>query len=177
MACGTRGKTVYEIFARRSRSRTGGAMAGGHRMTDTPFRERTARTLLRDARRIAIVGAKDKAGQPVDRIGRYLLAHGFTVLPVHPVRRQVWGLPTFRTLADLPGPVDIINLFRASEACLEHAQETLALPWRPRCFWMQEGIRNEAARRLLEPEGILVVEDACIMVEHQLINSPLQPLL
>ena len=45
-------------------------MAGGHRMTDTPFRERTARTLLRDARRIAIVGAKDKAGQPVDRIGR-----------------------------------------------------------------------------------------------------------
>lgn len=146
-------------------------------MKESLFAAGAPRALLQSARRIAIVGAKDKPGQPVDRIGRYLLAHGFTVVPVHPVRRNVWGLPTFKCLADIPEPVDIINLFRASDACLEHAHETLALPWRPRCFWMQEGIRNEAARQLLEPEGILVVEDACIMVEHQLINSPLQPLL
>ena len=66
---------------------------------------------------------------------------------------------------------DIINLFRAPEACPAHARETLALPWKPRCFWMQEGIRSAEARALLEPAGILVVEDACIMVEHNLIRG------
>lgn len=127
--------------------------------------------LLRTAQSIAIVGAKDKATQPVDRVGRYLLDQGFTIYPVHPVRRTVWGLPAWPSLADLPQPVDIINLFRASEACPMHARETLALPWRPRCFWMQEGIRSAEARALLEPAGILVVEDACIMVEHNLIRG------
>ena len=125
--------------------------------------------LLRTAGSIALVGAKDKAGQPVDRVGRYLLEQGFTVYPVHPVRRTVWGLSAYPSLAELPQPVDIITLFRAPEACPAHARETLALPWRPRCFWMQEGLRSEAARALLEPAGILVVEDACIMVEHNLI--------
>lgn len=128
--------------------------------------------LLRTAGSIAIVGAKDKPGQPVDRVGRYLLEHGFIVYPVHPVRRSVWGLDVFPSLADLPQPVDIINLFRASDACPRHARETLALPWRPRCFWMQEGIFSAEARALLEPEGVLVVENACIMVEHQLLDGP-----
>lgn len=127
--------------------------------------------LLRTAGSIAIVGAKDKAGHPVDRVGRYLLEQGFTVRPVHPVRRTVWGLPAWPSLADLSQPVDIINLFRAPEACPAHARETLALPWKPRCFWMQEGIRSAEARALLEPAGILVVEDACIMVEHNLIRG------
>lgn len=133
---------------------------------------RVVPALLRTARDIAIVGAKDKAGHPVDRVGRYLLEQGFTVFPVHPVRRRVWGLDVFPSLADLPHPVDIINLFRASDACLGHARETLALPWRPRCFWMQEGIFSAEARALLEPEGVLVVENACIMVEHQLLDGP-----
>ena len=63
-------------------------------------------------------------------------------------------------------PVDIIDLFRAPQYCPAHAQEVLALPWKPLCFWMQEGIRSAEARALLEPEQILVVEDLCLMVEH-----------
>ena len=92
------------------------------------------RDVLQRSRSIAIVGAKDKAGQPVDRVGRYLLDKGYTIFPVHPVRKTVWGLT--------------------------------ALPWKPLCFWMQEGIRSAEARALLEPEQILVVEDLCLMVEH-----------
>ena len=98
------------------------------------------RDVLQRSRSIAIVGAKDKAGQPVDRGGRYLLDKGYTIFPVHP--------------------------FRAPQYCPAHAQEVLALPWKPLCFWMQEGIRSAEARALLEPEQILVVEDLCLMVEH-----------
>lgn len=124
------------------------------------------RSLLQDAKSIAILGAKDKAGQPVDRVGRYLLDQGYTVYPVHPVRRAVWGLEAFPTLAALPAPVDIIDLFRAPQYCPEHAREVLLLPWRPRVFWMQSGIRSPEARELLRAVNLMVVEDACLMVEH-----------
>ena len=100
---------------------------------------------------------------------------GYTIFPVHPVRKTVWGLTAYPDLASLPRPVDIIDLFRAPRYCPAHAQEVLALPWKPRCFWMQEGIRSTEARALLEPEHILVVEDLCIMVEHtRLLPSPKQ---
>lgn len=127
----------------------------------------TVRQLLRDARSIAIVGAKDKSGQPVDGVGRYLLNAGYTVYPVHPVRASVWGLPAFKSLADLPEPVDIINLFRAADACPAHAREVLALPWKPQCFWMQQGIRSREAGECMASIGVRVVEDACIMVDHR----------
>ena len=99
-------------------------------------------------------------------MGRYLLDKGYTIFPVHPVRKTVWGLTAYPDLASLPQPVDIIDLFRAPQYCPAHAQEVLALPWKPLCFWMQEGIRSAEARALLEPEQILVVEDLCLMVEH-----------
>lgn len=124
------------------------------------------RDVLQRSRSIAIVGAKDKAGQPVDKVGRYLLDKGYTVFPVHPVRKTAWGLTAYPDLASLPQPVDIIDLFRAPQYCPAHAQEVLTLPWKPLCFWMQEGIRSAEARALLEPEQILVVEDLCLMVEH-----------
>lgn len=127
----------------------------------------TLRRVLQDARRIAIVGAKDKAGQPVDDVGRYLLAAGYDIYPVHPVRATVWGLPAYKTLANLPQCVDIINLFRAPEYCPAHAREVLALPWKPLCFWMQSGIRSAEAGELMAQVGVRVVEDACIAVEHR----------
>ena len=116
---------------------------------------------------VAVVGAKDKPGSPVDRVGRYLIEKGFTVYPVHPVRKDVWGLPTFARLIDIPQPVDIVNLFRASEHCSAHAQETLELAGTPKIFWMQSGIFSFEARTILSGSPILVVEDLCLMVEHR----------
>lgn len=126
----------------------------------------TLRSLLQSTRSIAVVGAKDKAGQDVDRVGRYLMAAGYTVYPVHPVRRNVWDLPTFASLADLP-PVDMVNLFRAPQHCVEHAREILQLPWKPRIFWMQQGIRSPEAGQLMHQAGIQVIEDRCVMVDHR----------
>lgn len=125
-----------------------------------------AREIFRDARTIAIVGAKDVPGQPVDRVGRYLIGAGFTVLPVHPVRKEVWGLPAYASLDLVPGRVDIVNLFRAPQFCPDHARETLAMAPLPAVFWMQLGITSPEASALLAGSGIRVVDDACIMVEH-----------
>ena len=134
--------------------------------------DRLMRAVLGESRSIAIIGAKDKPGQAVDRVGRYLLEQGYRVVPVHPVRKTVWGLPAFATIAELPEPVDIINLFRAPEYCPGHAQEVLALGWKPKVFWMQLGIRSPEARQVLAETGITVVEDSCIMVEHARLLRP-----
>ncbi|MCR5256978.1 MAG: CoA-binding protein [Desulfovibrio sp.] len=124
------------------------------------------RVLFERVRSIAIVGAKDVAGQPVDRVGRYLIREGFEVFPIHPKRTGVWGLDICRNLLALPKAVDMVVLFRAGLLCPSHAGEVLRMAVKPVCFWMQEGIRSEDARKMLEPAGVMVVEDACVMVEH-----------
>ncbi|WP_243364258.1 CoA-binding protein [Fundidesulfovibrio terrae] len=125
------------------------------------------RVALTGCASVAIVGAKDKPGSAVDRVGRYLIDNGFTVYPVHPVRKGVWGLQTYANLAELPNPVDIVNLFRAAEHCPEHARETLALSVLPKIFWMQLGIFSFEARSILAQSPIMVIEDLCLMVEHR----------
>lgn len=124
------------------------------------------RVLFERVHSIAIVGAKDIAGQPVDRVGRYLIREGFEVFPIHPKRTGVWRLVTYRNLVALPKAVDMVVLFRASQLCFSHAVEVLRLAVKPVCFWMQEGISSKDSRALLEPAGITVVENACVMVEH-----------
>ncbi len=125
------------------------------------------RALLQNVHKIAIVGAKDSPGQPVDNVGRYLIKAGFEIFPVHPVRQNIWGLPTYKSIGDLPEPVDLVDLFRAAEYCPGHAREVLALKQRPRVFWMQLGITSPEAAKMLEAEGITVIQDACLMVEHR----------
>ncbi|SDB30401.1 hypothetical protein SAMN05660653_01474 [Desulfonatronum thiosulfatophilum] len=122
---------------------------------------------LAQVKTIAVVGAKDVPGRPVDRVGRYLIGRGFKIFPVHPVRRDVWGLPTYARLIDIPEPIDLVDVFRAPQFCAEHAREVLELNPLPAIFWMQSGISNAEARTLLQAAGVFVVEDLCLMIEHQ----------
>lgn len=125
------------------------------------------RSVLSGCSSVAIVGAKDKPGSAVDSVGRYLINQGFSVYPVHPARQGVWGLTTYAALADIPKPVDIVCLFRASQYCADHARETLALPAPPKIFWMQSGITSLEAGAVLSGTATLVVEDLCLMIEHR----------
>jgi hypothetical protein len=125
------------------------------------------KALLAKVKTIAVLGANDSPGRPVDMVGRYLLSAGFTVLPVHPKRSSVWGLPAFPRLGDLPCPADLVDLFRAADYCPAHAREVLDLSWRPAGFWMQSGIVSPEARGILADSGVAVVEDRCLMVEHR----------
>lgn len=128
--------------------------------------ESDIRQLFEQARTIAILGAKDKPGQPVDMVGRYLIQAGYEVIPVHPVRQNVWGRTTYKTLAEVPEAIDIVDVFRAPQFCPGHAREALALDPLPKCFWMQLSIASSEARNLLEGSGVMVVEDRCTKVDH-----------
>lgn len=125
------------------------------------------KNILLETKTIAIIGAKDSPASPVDAVGRYLIGRGYRVLPVHPARKTVWGLPVFRNLSDIDEKVDMVNLFRAAQFCPAHAKETLARTPLPACFWMQSGIFSPEARELLKGSGVLTVEDRCLMVEHR----------
>lgn len=122
--------------------------------------------LLGQVKTIAVVGAVDKPTRPVDGVGRYLIRAGYTVIPVHPKRTNVWGLTTYPSLTDVPGPVDLVDLFRAPEYCPAHAREVLAMTPRPSLFWMQQGVKSPEAREILHGTGVTVVEDFCLAVAH-----------
>ncbi len=131
------------------------------------FLDATLENLFHNTKSIAIIGAKDKANQAVNMVGEYLLSCGFTIYPVHPMRKTVWGLPAYKDLKSLPSPVDIINVFRAPQYCPAHAKEVLELKWTPQCFWMQQGIKSQEAGELLFKQNIKVIEDLCIKTEHK----------
>ncbi len=129
---------------------------------------------LFEAKTIAIIGAKDKIGQPVDRVGKYLISRGFTVLPVHPIRKNVWGLETFKDISSLATylksnniSLDIICFFRASEYIFEHAKETIENNLSPKLFWLQEGIKSKEAAEYIRPYDIKYIEDLCIKTEYE----------
>ena len=125
--------------------------------------------ILRDARTVAVLGAKVGAGQPAFYVPEYLAARGYRIFPVNPALagQTVLGQRVAGTLADLREPVDVIDVFRRPEYLPGHAREILALPWRPRAVWFQLGIRHDGAAAELARAGIDVVQDRCMMPEHR----------
>lgn len=126
--------------------------------------------VLRDAKRIAVVGIKtaDRGGQPAYYVPKYLQDAGYTIVPVpvyHPEATEILGAPVFRSVAEIPEPVDLVVLFRRSADVPPHVDDIIAA--RPSAVWMQSGIRNEDAARRLAEAGIRVVQDRCTMIEHR----------
>ena len=125
--------------------------------------------ILREVRTIAVLGAKGEAGEPAFYVPSYLKARGYRIFPVNPTRmgERILGEPVAATLADLPEPVDAIEVFRRPELLPGHASEILRLPWKPAVVWFQLGIRHDAAAADLARAGIRVVQDRCMMPEHR----------
>ena len=160
-------RVLYDIFILRlARAITGEPRHDDFSEVDM-LADAEMRKLLAEIKSIAIIGAKDKPGQPVDNVGAYLINAGYEVIPVHPVRRGVWGLETYANIRDIPHTPDAVVLFRASEHCAEHARETLELKPLPRVFWMQEGIECPESSRLLGQVGVTVLQNVCIKKEHE----------
>ena len=126
--------------------------------------------LWRDTRRIAVLGIKTEAqsGQPAFYVPEYLQRAGFDIVPV-PVyyadATEILGQPVYRKVAEVPGEIDMVNVFRRSQDVGPHVDDILAA--RPKSVWMQSGIRNEEAARRFAEAGIRVVQDRCAMVEHR----------
>jgi predicted CoA-binding protein len=125
--------------------------------------------ILREARTVAVLGAKAQPSLPAHYVPAYLAREGYRVLPVNPTLTgsQILGETVVPTLADLPAPADVIDVFRRPEYLPGHATEILALPWRPAAVWFQLGIRNDAAAERLARAGIRVVQDRCMLPEHR----------
>lgn len=125
--------------------------------------------IFREARTVAVVGAKAHPSAPAYYVPAYLAQQGYRILPVNPTLtgRPIHDTPTVATLADLPAPVDAVEVFRRPEYLPGHAAEILALPWKPAVVWLQLGIRNDVAAERLARAGICVVQDRCMMPEHR----------
>src|SRR2546423_8349454 len=125
--------------------------------------------ILREARTVAVLGAKIGAGEPAFYVPAYLQTRGYRILPVNPalVGQTVLGEAVVGTLADLQEPADVIDVFRRPEYLPGHAREILALSWRPRAVWFQLGIRHDGAAAELALAGIHCVQDRCMMPEHR----------
>jgi uncharacterized protein len=125
--------------------------------------------ILREARTIAVLGAKGETTQPAYYVPAYLKARGYRVLPVNPTRsgERILGEPVVATLADLRQPADVVEVFRRAQFLPAHAAEIVRLGWRPSVVWFQLGIRNDAAAETLARAGIRVVQDRCMMPEHR----------
>lgn len=123
--------------------------------------------LLRRVRSIAVVGIKAGEHDDAFRVPRYLQRCGYRILPVNPKLDAVLGERAFGSLAEIPVPVDLVNLFRAARFVPGHVEEVLALSPRPAAVWLQLGIRCEEGARRLEQAGVIAVQDRCLMVEHR----------
>lgn len=126
--------------------------------------------IVRECRRIAVLGIKPEArrDKAAFYVPAYMAAQGYDIVPVpvyYPEVTAILGRPVFRCLAEVPGPVDMVNVFRRPGDIPPHLPDILAVA--PRVVWFQLGITHDAAAERLARTGIQVVQDRCLLVEHQ----------
>ena len=126
------------------------------------------RDILNSVRTIALVGASANEVRPSHFVMKYLIGKGYRVIPVNPVSAgdEILGARVFRSLLDIPGPVDMVDIFRNSDAALDITQEALQMNPLPSVIWMQLGVRNDEAADLAEARGVKVVMNRCPKMEY-----------
>jgi hypothetical protein len=131
------------------------------------------RGILNTVKSIAMVGASEKENRPSYFAFKYLLERGYAMIPVNPghAGADMLGRRIYARLADIPDPVDMVDIFRAARYALPIVQEALALKPRPQVIWMQLGIRNDEAAALAEANGLKVVMNRCPKIEYGRLSS------
>ncbi len=131
------------------------------------------RGILNSAKTIAVVGISPKDNRPSYFAFKYLLGRGYRMIPVNPGQagQKILGQQVYAKLADIPEPVDMVDIFRASEHVLPVVREALALDPKPQVIWMQLSIRNDEAAALAEQAGLKVVMNRCPKIEYGRLSS------
>lgn len=130
--------------------------------------------LLENVRRIAVLGIKtaEKSGQPAYYVPKYAHDAGYEIIPVpvyHPECTEIFGQKVYREVAQIPGEVDLVNVFRRPSDIPQHVDDIIAK--KPKAVWFQLGIRNDEAAEQFARAGIDVVQDHCLMVELRKIGK------
>jgi predicted CoA-binding protein len=131
------------------------------------------RGILNTVKSIAMVGVSPKENRPSYFAFKYLLERGYRMIPVNPGQagKDLLGQRVYATLSDIPEPVDMVDVFRASPHALAIVQEALTLAPPPQVIWMQLTVRNDEAARLAEDAGLKVVMDRCPKIEYGRLSS------
>jgi predicted CoA-binding protein len=125
--------------------------------------------IFRDARTIAVVGASPNPERPSHGVAAYLQAAGYRIIPVNPTVDAVLGEKSYASLADVPEPIDVVDVFRRSEDVPPIVAEAVRVG--ARVVWMQEGVVNEAAAASARAAGLTVVMDRCMLKEHRRLRA------
>ncbi|MCX5816486.1 MAG: CoA-binding protein [Proteobacteria bacterium] len=122
------------------------------------------KAILEQSKTIAVAGLSPKEDRPSNMVAQYLIAAGYTVIPVNPQYNEILGRRCYKSLSDIPKPVDIVDIFMKSEHALPIVEEAIKI--KPKCIWLQLGIINEEAERLVVMHGIPFFMNVCIKQEH-----------
>ena len=141
--------------------------AGDGSMNHDHYSDAYIAEILNSVKTIALTGASPNPARPSNGVMGYLLSRGYEVIPVNPGQagKTIHGQMVYGRLEDIPVPVDMVDVFRASEYLQEVVTETLALAVRPWVIWAQLGVRDDDAARRAEAGGIKVVMDRCPAIE------------
>ena len=137
-------------------------------MNHDAYPEDLIRGVLSSVKSIAMVGASNNPARPSYLVLKYLLGRGYRVVAVNPglAGKDILGAPVFASLADIPDPVDMVDIFRNSEAAGGIVDEALALPTPPKVIWMQLTVRNDEAAARAEARGLTVIMNRCPKIEY-----------
>jgi uncharacterized protein len=142
-------------------------------MNHNSYDDNYIRGILNTVKAIAMVGASEKENRPSYFAFKYLLERGYHMIPVNPGQagQEMLGQRIYARLADIPEPVDMVDIFRSAQYALPIVQEALALKPRPQVIWMQLGVRNDDAAALAETSGLKVVMNRCPKIEYGRLSS------
>jgi uncharacterized protein len=137
-------------------------------MNHDHYPDEQIRSVLRAAKTIAMVGASDNPARPSFFVLKYLLERGYRMIPVNPGKAggSILGQKVYARLQDVPEPIDMVDIFRASEAAGGVVDEALALSPLPKFIWMQLTVRNDAAAARAEAAGLTVIMNRCPKIEY-----------
>lgn len=121
--------------------------------------------VLRDSKIIAVIGLSPKEDRPSHYVSAYMKNAGYKIIPVNPGQTELLGETCYKTLADVPGPIDIVNIFREASAVPAIVEE--AIQKKAKVIWMQLGIVHNVAAQRAKTAGLTVIMNKCIMVEHR----------
>ena len=142
-------------------------------MNHDSYDDNYIRGILNTVKTIAMVGVSASTSRPSYFAFKYLLERGYRMIPVNPglEGQELLGRKIYAKLADVPEPIDLVDIFRAWRHAVAIVQEALALSPRPRVIWMQLGIRNDDAAKLAETSGLKVVMNRCPKIEYGRLSS------
>jgi len=126
-------------------------------------------TILNEYRTIAMVGLSSDPNRPSNRVAKYLINHGYKVIPVNPDAQEILGARSYSDMSSIPEHIEIVDIFRRSEEVMPIVDDAIKIG--AKVVWMQEGVINEKAALKARDAGLLVVMDRCMLKEHKRLNK------